>query len=105
VSDEYGDTCAAREHRDHVFAARHDADVGWYRGHLEASLSRLARFASRLDAAIVDVGCGTTTLASAQPSALRSRCGNPGSSITSLSTADVSSSSMPSSSTPTRPHD
>jgi len=51
-----------REHWDHVYETKRPDAVSWYRKHLDTSLRLIERSALGLDAAIIDVGGGESTL-------------------------------------------
>lgn len=50
------------QHWANVYQTKQPTEVSWYRPHLERSLDLIARAAQNLDAAIVDVGGGASTL-------------------------------------------
>ena len=51
-----------REHWEKVYRTRKPEEVSWYRRHLEISLDLIRQVAPRLDASIIDVGGGESTL-------------------------------------------
>jgi SAM-dependent methyltransferase len=53
---------SGQEHWDQIYARRSPDQVSWYRPHLEQSLAFIEQAQLPLDAAIIDVGGGTSTL-------------------------------------------
>ena len=53
---------SAAAHWDRVYSTRRPDEVSWYRAHLDRSLDYIARAAPALDARIIDVGGGESTL-------------------------------------------
>lgn len=51
-----------QSHWDHVYRTKKPTQVSWYRPHLEKSLELIASAAGSLDASIIDVGGGESTL-------------------------------------------
>lgn len=51
-----------RTHWDEVYRAKSAVSVSWYRPHLELSLELIERYAGSLQAAILDIGGGASTL-------------------------------------------
>ncbi|MCI0452087.1 MAG: class I SAM-dependent methyltransferase [Candidatus Latescibacteria bacterium] len=51
-----------RDHWEKVYRSKHETDVSWYRPHLERSLEMILRSGVGLDARILDVGGGASTL-------------------------------------------
>ncbi len=49
-------------HWEQVYRSRSTTEVSWYRAHLERSLESIRRVAPSLNAAILDVGAGASTL-------------------------------------------
>ena len=52
----------AQAHWERVFGTKAATEVSWYRPHLETSLALIMRVAGERSAAIIDVGCGESTL-------------------------------------------
>ncbi|MBC8745357.1 SAM-dependent methyltransferase [Paraburkholderia sp. WC7.3g] len=52
----------SKEHWDHVYRAKSPSAVSWYRPHLDTSLRLIGEVAFNLDASIIDVGGGESTL-------------------------------------------
>ena len=52
----------SRSHWDKVYRTKQPTEVSWYRPHLEVSLQLIQESARTLDAAIIDVGGGESTL-------------------------------------------
>ena len=52
----------SRSHWDNVYRTKQPTEVSWYRPHLEVSLQLIQESARTLDAAIIDVGGGESTL-------------------------------------------
>lgn len=50
------------QHWERVYQTRSTTEVSWYRAHLERSLESIRQVAPGLDAAIIDVGAGASTL-------------------------------------------
>ncbi|NBS62903.1 MAG: class I SAM-dependent methyltransferase [Betaproteobacteria bacterium] len=50
------------QHWEQVYRSRSTTEVSWYRAHLEHSLESISRIAPNLNAAILDVGAGASTL-------------------------------------------
>ena len=50
------------QHWEQVYRSRSTTEVSWYRAHLERSLESIRRVAPSLNAAILDVGAGASTL-------------------------------------------
>jgi hypothetical protein len=51
-----------KSHWETVYRTKQPTEVSWYRPHLEISLELIARAAPNLDAHIIDVGAGESTL-------------------------------------------
>jgi len=65
----YPDIVAVKEHWEAIYESKKPEEVGWYQPGPTVSLDLIRRVAPRLDAAIIDVGGGASTLVDSLPDA------------------------------------
>ena len=52
----------AQEHWENIYRTKEPTNVSWFRPHLDSSLGLIDSIGLDLDAGMIDVGCGASTL-------------------------------------------